>query len=164
MDSAGARPSATLERIAAANQDDPAMRLPALLALPLLLLAAVPAEAVIMKLTPLAEVLANDDYIFVAAVDKVDPNAERPTAVFKLDKKLKGEAPFERIPVNMTGDDEAKKDNDTKIILDRLDASRKVVFFVSKRGKKYNAMAFVEGSWFSVQGTQDEDGKTVRWA
>ena len=131
-------------------------------ALPILLLAAMPAPAVIMKLTHLAEVLESEQFIFVAAVDKTDP--EKPSAVFKFEKNLKGEAPFDRIPVNMTGDDEAKKAGDTKTVLDRLDATRKVVFFVSKRGKKYNAMAFVEGSWFSVQGTQDEDGKTVRWA
>jgi outer membrane protein assembly factor BamB len=135
----------------------------ALLALALLALTASHASAVIMKLTPLAEVLETEDFIFVAAVDKIDPN--KPSAIFKVEKNLKGESPFDRIPVNMTGNAEAKKNNDTKTVLDRLDASRKVVFFVSKRGKKYNAMAFVEGSWFSMQGTQDEtDSKVVRWA
>ena len=138
------------------------MRRFAFLALLALLMLATASQAVIMKLTPLAEVLESEQFIFVAAVDKTDP--EKPSAVFKLDKKLKGEAPFERIPVNMTGDDEAKKAGDTKTILDRLDATRKVVFFVSKRGKKYNAMAFVEGSWFSMQGTIDDADKTVRWA
>jgi outer membrane protein assembly factor BamB len=120
------------------------------------------AAAVIMKLTPLAEVLETEDFIFVAKVDKVDP--DKPSATFKLDKNLKGEAPFERIPVNMTGNAEAQKNNDTKTVLDRLDSTRKVVFFISKRGKKYNAMAFVEGSWFAVQGTVDDTDKTVRWA
>jgi outer membrane protein assembly factor BamB len=133
-----------------------------LFALVLLTLTATPVGAVIMKLTPLAEVLETEDFIFVGTVDKVDP--QKPSAVFKLEKNLKGEAPFERLPVNMTGNAEAQKNNDTKTIFDRLDASRKVVFFVSKRGKKYNAMAFVEGSWFAMQGTQDDTDKLVRWA
>src|SRR5580698_5022216 len=120
------------------------------------------ASAVIMKLTPLAEVLETEDFIFVGTADKIDP--EKPSVIFKLEKNLKGEAPFERLPVNMTGNAESQKNNDTKTIFDRLDASRKVVFFVSKRGKKYNAMAFVEGSWFAMQGTQDDTDKIVRWA
>jgi outer membrane protein assembly factor BamB len=138
----------------------------AALALLALLLATTAAHAVITKLTPLAEVLASDQYIFVAKVESLDPNnKDRPTATFKLDKKLKGEVPFDRIPVNMTGDDEGKKAGDTKTIFDRLDASRPLVFFVKKVDKKlYNAKVFVEGSWFSMYGMLDDDGKTVRWA
>ncbi len=135
------------------------------IALCTLFLTATAAQAVITKLTPLAEVLESDQFIFVAKVEKLDPdNKDRPTATFKLDKKLKGEPPFERIPVNMTGDDEAKKTGDTKTIFDRLDDKRELVFFVRKQGKIYNAKVFVEGSWFSIYGTLDADGKTVRWA
>src|SRR5580698_885354 len=134
----------------------------AFLALALLALTAGQAGAVIMKLTPLAEVLETEDFIFVGVADKID--AAKPSVTFKFEKNLKGEAPFERLPVNMTGNAEAVKNNDTKTILERLDNTRKVVFFVSKRGKKYNAMAFVEGSWFSMQGTQDDTDKVVRWA
>ncbi len=133
-----------------------------LLLLTALLLVAAPASAVIMKLTPLAEILEGDDYILVVAVDKVDP--DKPSAVFVVEKKLKGEPPYERIPVNMAGNDEAKKAGDTKTILDRLDSTRKVVFFVSKRGKNHNAKAFVEGSWFSVHGVEDPADKVVRWS
>ncbi len=135
------------------------------LALLALFLSATAVQAVITKLTPLAEVLESDQFIFVAKVDKLDPdNKDRPTATFKFDKKLKGEVPFDRIPVNMTGDDEAKKAGDTKTIFDRLDDTRELVFFVRKQGKIYNAKVFVEGSWFSIYGTLDADGKTVRWA
>lgn len=147
------------------------MRLPylaprvAALALLALALSAAAAHAVITKLTPLAEVLESDQFIFVAKVDKLDPdNKDRPTATFTVGKKLKGEPPFDRVPVNMTGDDEAKKAGDTATVFDRLDASRELVFFVRKQGKLYNAKVFVEGSWFSVYGTLDSDGKTVRWA
>src|SRR4051812_24054087 len=100
----------------------------AALALLTLALAATAAQAVITKLTPLSEVLASDHYIFVAKAEKLDPdNKERPTAVFKLEKKLKGEVPFDRIPMNMTGDDEGKKEGDTKKIFDRLDTKRELV-------------------------------------
>ncbi|QDU22045.1 outer membrane protein assembly factor BamB family protein [Urbifossiella limnaea] len=127
-----------------------------------LLLLAVPAQAVILRLVSLQEVLDGEQLIFVAAVDSVLP--ERPALVLKLDEKLKGDPPFDRLPVNMTGDDEAKKGEHTKLILDRLDGGRKVVVFASKKGKRYNAMAFTEGTWFSLQGVVDDDGKTVRWA
>jgi hypothetical protein len=133
-----------------------------LVPLALLFLTSGSTQAVIMKLTPLAEVLETEDFIFVGGVDKID--ASKPAVVFKLEKNLKGEAPFERLPVNMTGNAEAQKNNDTRTILERLDSSRKVIFFVSKRGKKFNAMAFVEGTWFALQGTQDDTDKTVRWA
>ncbi|MCI0700520.1 MAG: hypothetical protein L0241_05505, partial [Planctomycetia bacterium] len=126
-----------------------------------LLFTAPASQAVITKLTPLAEVMESDQYIFVAKVEKLDP--DKPSAIFTLDKKLKGAPPFDRIPVNMTGDDEAKKANDTKTIMDRLEG-RKVVFFVRRQGKTYNAKVFTEGSWFSIYGTLDADGKTVRWA
>src|SRR6266545_466420 len=139
-------------------------RLAALAALALLLFTAV-AQAVITKLTPLAEVLESDQYIFVAKADRLDPdNKERPSAVFTVEKKLKGEPPFDRIPMNMAGDDEGKKAGDTRTIFDRLDTSRQLVFFIRKQGKIYNAKVFVEGSWFSAYGTLDNDGKTIRWA
>jgi hypothetical protein len=122
-----------------------------------LLLTATAARAVITKLTPLAEALDGYAYVFVVKADKLDPdNADRPTATFKLDRKLKGDPPFDRLPVNMTGDAEGKKAGDTKTVFDRLDPARPVVVFVSrKQGKQYNGLAFVEGSWFSLYGTVD---------
>ena len=135
--------------VAAVTQDEPAMRFrfSAVLALPLILIAVGTAPAVFDKLTQLSEVLEGDDYIFVASVDKLGPRETAGRLHLTLEKKIKGEVKFERIPVNMTGTDESKKANDTKIIFDRLDPTRKVVFFISKRGdKKYNAKVFVEGS------------------
>ncbi len=126
------------------------------------LLVAAPAQAVILRLVSLQEVLEGEQLIFVAAVDSVLP--ERPALVLKLDEKLKGDPPFDRLPVNMTGDEEAKKGEHTKLMFERLDPGRKVVVFASKKGKRYNAMAFTEGTWFSMQGAVDDDGKTVRWA
>jgi outer membrane protein assembly factor BamB len=134
----------------------------AALALLALVLVAAPALAVITKLTPLAEVLESDQFIFVAKAEKLDP--DKPASVFTVGKKLKGEPPFDRVPVNMTGDDEAKKTGDTKAMFERLDATRELVFFVRKQGKLYNAKVFVEGTWFSIYGQLDADGKTIRWA
>ena len=132
-----------------------------LIASAVLLIATGSAGAVIMKLTQLADVF-NDDYIFVASVDKLDP--AKPSAIFKVEKKLKGEVPFDKLPVNMTGNAEAKKVGDTKKMFERLDDTRKVVFFVKERAGTFNAKAFVEGTWFSVQGTEDPADKVVRWA
>src|SRR5215208_1615253 len=140
----------------------PASRLAAL-ALLALLLSVTAAHAVITKLTPLAEPIERDEFIFVAKVDSLDPNnKDRPTAVFVLDKKLKGAPPFDRLPVNMTGNKEAKKAGDTKTFFDRLDKSRQLVFFVHRDGNAYDARVFVEGSWFTLSGIADEDGKPVR--
>lgn len=134
-----------------------------LLALAALLIAAPPAPAVIQKLLPLKDVLDSEKLIFVAEVDTVAP--EKPGVVFKMEEKLKGEPPFERIPLNLTSSDPtAKKDDHTKVMLDRLEPGRKLIVFASKKGKNFNAMAFLEGTWFSMQGTLDDDGKTVRWA
>ena len=137
----------------------PRLRLAAVFAL---LLTAFPAPAVILKLVPLKEVLEKEELIFVASVDKVDP--DKPAVVFKFEEKLKGEIPFEKIPVNLTGDTEAKKGDHTKVMFDRLEPGRKLIVFTTKEDKLYSAFVFMEGTWFQIQGTLDADGKTVRWS
>jgi outer membrane protein assembly factor BamB len=127
-----------------------------------LLLGALPASAVIQRPIPLKDVLASEEFIFVASVDSVLP--EKPAAVFKFEEHLKGKAPFDRLPLNLTGNAEAKKQDHTRVMLDRLESGRKLVVFTRERGKHYDATAFLEGTWFSMQGTIDADGKTVRWA
>jgi outer membrane protein assembly factor BamB len=124
------------------------------------LLTAAPAPAVIKKLVPLKEVLDAEELIFLAEVESADP--ARPAAVFKPVEDLKGKAPFDRLPVNLTGDNFAKKDGHTRILLDRLAPGRKLVFFVSRQGAGYSAFGFVEGTWFQMRGTRD--GDAVRWA
>lgn len=121
-----------------------------------------PAFAVIKKLTPLKEVLDGEQFIFIAKVDKVDP--DKPSVVFAVGESLKGKAPVERLAVNLTGDSFAKKDDHTKVMLDRLADGREVVFFASKQGTGYSCFGYLEGTWFQLKGTTDADGKTVRWA
>ena len=141
------------------------MRFPprGLLAALVLTLTALPAPAVILKLIPLREAIDQQPLIFTATVEKVEP--DKPALYLKFDEKLKGDAAFDTLAVNMTGDAEAKKDNHTKAMFERLDPSRKLIVFANKRGDtKYDAWAFTEGTWFSLQGTIDADKKTVRWA
>ena len=134
------------------------------LALPLAAFAvlafAAPASAVIKKLTPLKEVLDGEEFIFLAQVDKVDP--DKPSVIFAFGENLKGKAPFERLAVNLTGDSFAKKDDHTKVMLERLAPGRKLVLFASKQGQGYSCFGFIEGTWFQLKGTKD--GDAVRWA
>ncbi len=131
-----------------------------LLALAACLLSAAPAPAVIKKLVPLKEVLANQQLIFVAEVEAVHP--DKPAAVFKFAENLKGKAPFQKLTVNLTGDSFAKKDNHTRVMLDRLAPGRKLVLFADPVGGEYVAFGFLEGTWFQMRGTKD--GDAVRWA
>lgn len=127
------------------------------------LLFAVPAPAVILKLVPLKEVLDREQHIFVASVEAVAP--EKPAVVFKVEDKLKGETvPFEKMVVNLTGDAEAKKDKHTQVMLDRLEAGRKLIVFTSREEETYYAFCFMEGTWFQMKGTVDKESKAVRWA
>ena len=126
-----------------------------------LLIGAAPAPAVIKVLTPLSKVL-NVQSIFVAEVDKVDP--DKPSVIFKFTENLKGKTKFERLPVNLTGDSFAKQDGHAKVMLDRLAEGRKLILFVSERDGKYAAFGFLEGTWFQMNGTTDDETKAVRWA
>ncbi|MFO0825772.1 MAG: hypothetical protein U0792_22070 [Gemmataceae bacterium] len=60
----------------------------ACLAFAVTLLAVGPANAVIKILTHLDEVLESQKFIFVAAVEKVDP--EKPSVILTVEKKIKG--------------------------------------------------------------------------
>src|SRR5262245_49216446 len=83
-----------------------------------LVLLASPAWAVITGVRPLREVLATEQLIFMAQVEKVDP--DKPSAVLEVQEDFKGKAAFRRLPINLTGDSEAKKENHTPQLLKRL--------------------------------------------
>jgi len=151
-----------MSRIARVTDGVPMRR--TLLVLAALLFLPAFADAVIMKIVSLREAIDGHPHIFVATVDKLDP--ERPAVILitKEADALKGKTPFERLPINLTGDADAKKGEQTKVMLDRLTNGRQAIVFAIKLDKRYDAMAFLDGTWFSLQGTVDEDGKTVRWA
>ena len=130
--------------------------------LTLVALLTAPAPAVIKVLTPLSKVVTPVQFIFVAEVDKVDP--DKPSVIFKFSENLKGKTKLERLPVNLTGDTFSKKDGHTKIMLDRLAPGRKLILFVAEEKGKFYATGFIEGTWFQMDGTVDPDTKAVRWA
>jgi len=108
------------------------------LALTLLLLVPATAHAVIMKLTPLAEILENDDYIFLATIDKLEP--EKPLAVFKVEKVFRGKPPYERIAVNMTGNDEAKKAGDQAAVTKWTQAAQSLAMKLQASENNVNSL------------------------
>lgn len=130
------------------------------LALGALVLAVMPAEALILRLTPLKDVLAEGQFIFVAKVDQLLP--ERPAMVLLVTEDLKGKFPARRLPVNLTGDEEAKKLNHTPQLLKRLAPELPLVLFANQRGKRVTIFAFANGTWFQMVGQKgDSDDKVV---
>src|SRR4051794_31108663 len=82
------------------------------------LIAVESAQALITLPLPLKAILAENKFICVLRVDKIDP--QRPGVVFLVDEDLKGKLPYRRLPVNLTGDTDAKKLNHTAELLKRL--------------------------------------------
>ena len=120
------------------------------------------APAVFNKPIALHDAITGQDLIFVAAVDSVD--ADKKTVVFKVTDDLKGKCGIAKIPLSLAATTEpAKKGDHTKVMLDRLAPGRTVILFANKKDGSYPTVAFVEGTWFSLKGTADADGKTVRW-
>jgi outer membrane protein assembly factor BamB len=134
------------------------MLIAGLLAVPFL---CAPARAVIKNIVPLRSVIAGEQMIFMAKVDKIDPS--RPAIVFTAGEALKGKISFGRMPVNMTGDAEAKREKHTEKILKRLAPELNVVMFVSKRGPRYLAFVFSNGTWFQMEGRGDKP-EEVKWS
>jgi outer membrane protein assembly factor BamB len=120
------------------------------------------AEAFITRLTPLGEVLAEYKFICTARVDKVDP--ARPATVFLIEDDLKGKLPYRRLPVNLTGDRDAKKHNHTAQLLKRLAPKLPLVVFVNQRGKRFTAFGYTNGTWFQMIGQQVEGDRPIVWA
>ncbi len=115
------------------------------------------AFAFIQNLFPLQEFIDDSDYLFLATIEKVDP--AKPSAVIILKDQLKGDAPFQRIPINLTGD----KQKHTPQLLKRIAADLPVIVGVKKQADgKFMMLVFTNGTWFQVLG-QTEDGQT-RWA
>jgi len=114
------------------------------------------AIALIERLTPLAGVIEDADLIFLAKIEKVDP--EKPSLIMNVETDLKGKAEFRRLPVNLTGD----KEKHTPDLLARVAADLPVIVFVTELNKKQLALVYTEGTWFQVIGTPD--GNNVRWA
>src|SRR5262245_18447789 len=115
------------------------------------------AHGVVKNILPLNRVLATQPLIFVAKVDKVLPDKTR--MVVTAGDSLKGKVPFTRMPVNLSGDAEGKRERHAEAILERLAARLEIACFLSKRGEPYDAFGFSNGTWFQMigQGDKPED-------
>jgi outer membrane protein assembly factor BamB len=130
-------------------------------ALPALLLLATPAAAVIKNLIPLRTVVSGEQMIFEAKVEKLDPS--RPAAFFVPSEALKGKVPFKRLAVNMAGDAEAQREKHTEQMLKRLAPDLNVLMFVSKKGPRYLAFVYTNGTWFQMEGRGESDDE-LKWS
>jgi outer membrane protein assembly factor BamB len=120
------------------------------------LLAPTPARALITRLTPLADVLEETPVIVTARVDLLDP--ARPGMVLVIDGTLKGNAPFERLPVNLVGDREAARASHTPQLLKRLASKLPLVLVIRPKDQEFTAFAYTNGTWFQLTGTLGNDG------
>lgn len=128
------------------------------LALVALLALAPSSWAVIKVLTPLRNFVGNSHFIVVAKVEKLLP--DRPAMVLAVSEDLKGKAPFRSLPVNLTGDNEGKKTDDTARLLKRLTPNMPIVLFVTQNGKLFLTFAYANGTWLQLIG-QKVDERTV---
>ena len=131
------------------------------LGMAVVLLLSLDAEAVITRLTPLREVLNSEQLIFTVKVERID--AEKPAVMLRLENTLKGQIPFQKLPVNLTGDSEGQRDQHSAKLLKRLAKDLDLVMFASKRGKRYIAFGYTNGTWFQMIAQAEEDPAKVRW-
>lgn len=124
----------------------------------------VPACAVITALIPMSDIVEKEQFIFVAKVGEILP--DKPAMVLIPAGNLKGEVPFDRMPINLAGDAEAKKGKHTEVLLDRIEKDLPIIIITTKRGGRYIAFGFTNGTWFSMDGRIDkQEGKeVVRWS
>lgn len=127
-----------------------------------LLLLATRAEAVIIRLLPMRNVLGDSTFICTAKVETLDKT--NLTMMLLVDEHLKGKGPFQKLPVLLKGDDEAAKGKQTPELLKRLAPKVPLVLFVSQREKEYIAFAYTNGTWFQMLGVKPDDAETVRWS
>src|SRR5205085_5704675 len=84
----------------------------------------------------------------------VDP--DKPAMILVVDDNLKDKAPFKEMAVNLTGDQDAKKDNHRDVLLKRVAKDVVLVVFVVKtKGDDYLAFVFTNGTWFQMSGDKD---------
>jgi outer membrane protein assembly factor BamB len=130
------------------------------LVLGLVTLFAPPVAAVIIRLTPLGEVLDESTFIVTARVEALDPG--RPAMVLAVDAALKGKPGFRKLPVLLSGDAGSVRRKEPPQLLKRLAVKLPVVLFISRRDTEYTAFAYTNGTWFSLTGVTVEG--EVRWS
>src|SRR5262245_45403031 len=108
------------------------------------------AHGVIKVLTPLKSFVADSQFIVVAKVDKLYP--EKPALILTVSDDLKGKLPYRRLPINLVGDSEAKKEKHVPALLKRLAPDLPVILFVHQRGKALTTFAYTNGTCVHILG------------
>src|SRR4051812_36370451 len=116
------------------------------LGLGLCLLIVPAAQAVIIRLLPLGDILSDATFVFTARVEKFDADNQR--MVLVADEHLKGKGPFSKLPVILKGDEEADKNKQTPLLLKRLANNLPLVLFVAQRDEEFIAFVYSNGTWF----------------
>jgi outer membrane protein assembly factor BamB len=119
-----------------------------------------PARGVIVRQTPLADVLKASTLVASARVESLDP--DRPAMMLVVVEALKGKAAQEKLPVLLTGDAGAVRRKEPAQLLKRLAKGLPVVLFVREGADDRSAFVYSNGTWFSLSGTK-VDGE-VRWS
>jgi hypothetical protein len=121
------------------------------------------ADAVIVRLTPLKEILDDSSFIVAAKVDLID--AAKLGTVFVADQDLKNKFPVRKLYINLTGDTEAKKDDHTTKMLKRLAPKMTVVLFVlTDKSGDYVILAYTNGTWFQLVAKKTADPELTVFA
>ena len=126
----------------------------------LLLAATAPVRAVITALTPLSGPINENPFICTAVVESVNPDT--PGVVLAVDEVLKGKPTFKKLAVNLTGDADSQKKNETPLLLKRVAPKMPLVLFVNVNGKSVTAFAYSNGTWFQMAGEKADDADVLR--
>ena len=131
-----------------------------ILALVCLLLATLlcaPANAFIMRIFPLKEVLRDSTNVAVGRLEKVD--TKRNTAVAVLRKALKGKLEFKRIQMNFALGPAPHQ----AYMKARLKPGADVIFFYQRKGRSLACVGHTAGTWFQLFTTDDPKRRSRVW-
>src|SRR5207244_11751348 len=84
--------------------------------------------------------------------------------VFQVVEVWKGRAGFGKLLVELTPDSEGRREGHTPELLKRLAPGLNLIVFASKRGQRFTAFAYTNGTWFQLIGQAGDDPATVRWS
>jgi outer membrane protein assembly factor BamB len=124
------------------------------------------ARAALSAPLPLSTIIKDNTFIFLTEVETIYP--DKPALMLKVGKQLKGKFPFSKVPINLTGDSDAKKNNYTAKLRKRLAPKLPVLVLISLRVEedytRYTLFAFTNGTWFQVVGKKIGKSDRVRWS
>lgn len=106
------------------------------------------AFAVITALTPLKNFLADAQFIVVAKVEKL--YTDKPALMLTVTEDLKGKAPFRKLPINLTADNDSKKEK--HLLRKRLAPDLPVMLFFNESEGGFHSFGYSNGTWFHVLG------------